>query len=207
MDRRSYMKIYEVVNGIPRNPMGRTGIAARGLLGRWGPNHIADPVITRWKRTQDGAVVERFGKCVLEFVAVQRRETLEWALPGGTVKAEETFPTHLRNEFCAEALCSQSASEDEKQVMTERLEQLLANGIPVYKGYVDDPRNTDNAWMETIAVNFHDDTGLILDTVHFKTGSDARGLQWQEVSNHLKLQANHNPFLKRVAELHAALYD
>lgn len=72
---------------------------------------------------------------------------------------------------------------------------------------MDDPRNTDNAWMETIAVSFHDDTGLILDSVHFKTGINARGLQWQEVSNHLKLQANHIPFLKRVAELHGALYD
>lgn len=30
----------------------------------------------------------------------------------------------------------------------------------VYKGYVDDPRNTDNAWMETVAVNFHDEKGL-----------------------------------------------
>ena len=29
----------------------------------------------------------------------------------------------------------------------------------IYRGYVDDPRNTDNAWMETIAYNFHDDTG------------------------------------------------
>jgi ADP-ribose pyrophosphatase len=29
----------------------------------------------------------------------------------------------------------------------------------VYRGYVDDPRNTDNAWMETIAYNFHDDDG------------------------------------------------
>ncbi len=27
----------------------------------------------------------------------------------------------------------------------------------IYKGYVDDPRNTDNAWMETIAYNFHDE--------------------------------------------------
>jgi len=30
----------------------------------------------------------------------------------------------------------------------------------VYKGYVDDPRNTDNAWMETVAVNFHDELGI-----------------------------------------------
>ena len=29
----------------------------------------------------------------------------------------------------------------------------------MYRGYVDDPRNTDNAWMETVAVNFHDENG------------------------------------------------
>lgn len=32
----------------------------------------------------------------------------------------------------------------------------------VYKGYVDDPRNTDNAWMETVAVNFHDELGIFI---------------------------------------------
>ena len=26
---------------------------------------------------------------------------------------------------------------------------------------MDDPRNTDNAWMETVAMNFHDDTGTV----------------------------------------------
>ena len=37
---------------------------------------------------------------------------------------------------------------------------LNQNWCPqVYRGYVDDPRNTDNSWMETVAVNFHDDTG------------------------------------------------
>ena len=35
----------------------------------------------RWKRTPDGTLVERFDKRVLEFVALQRRDTLEWALP------------------------------------------------------------------------------------------------------------------------------
>ena len=31
----------------------------------------------------------------------------------------------------------------------------VKKGVPVYKGYVDDPRNTDNAWIETTAVHFH----------------------------------------------------
>ena len=33
--------------------------------------------------------------------------------------------------------------------------QLFRNGEVVYRGYVDDPRNTDNAWMETTAFHFH----------------------------------------------------
>jgi len=31
-----------------RNPVGRTGIRGRGCLGRWGPNHAADPIVTRF---------------------------------------------------------------------------------------------------------------------------------------------------------------
>ena len=43
------MKPYEVKEGLPVNPVGRTGLRGRGLLGRWGPNHAADPVVTRWE--------------------------------------------------------------------------------------------------------------------------------------------------------------
>lgn len=46
----------ERING-PYNPIGRTGLRGRGLLGRWGPNHAADPIITRWKRDPDGRVI------------------------------------------------------------------------------------------------------------------------------------------------------
>ena len=35
--------------GRPLNPGGRTGLAGRGVLGRWGPNHAADPIVTRWQ--------------------------------------------------------------------------------------------------------------------------------------------------------------
>ena len=43
--------------GAPLNPRGRTGMRERGLLGKWGPNHAADPIVTRWhpetKKLQD----------------------------------------------------------------------------------------------------------------------------------------------------------
>lgn len=38
---------------------------------------------------------------------------------------------------------------------------LLFDLEQVYQGYADDPRNTDNAWIETTAVNYHDETGML----------------------------------------------
>lgn len=49
--------------GRPLNPMGRTGISGRGVLGRWGANFAADPIVTR-----DGA---RPG--VVEMLAIRRQ--------------------------------------------------------------------------------------------------------------------------------------
>jgi len=40
----------------------------------------------------------------------------------------------------------------------------------VYSGYVDDPRNTDNAWMETVVYNFHDDTGEYVGQLQLHAG-------------------------------------
>ena len=47
-DRRSHEGLYKIVNGRPINPKGRTGITGRGQLGKWGPNHAADPIVTRF---------------------------------------------------------------------------------------------------------------------------------------------------------------
>ena len=41
------------------------------------------------------------------------------------------------------------------------MEKMWKSGRELYKGYVDDPRNTDNAWMETVVVNFHDEDGVM----------------------------------------------
>lgn len=40
---------YQIIDGKPINIVGRTGISGRGQLGKWGPNHAADPVVTRSK--------------------------------------------------------------------------------------------------------------------------------------------------------------
>lgn len=48
VNRKSYEGEYQVTDGRPLNIRGRTGLKGRGLLGRWGPNHAADPVVTRY---------------------------------------------------------------------------------------------------------------------------------------------------------------
>lgn len=47
------------------------------------------------------------------------------------VEVDEIVSTTLRKEFSEDALCSENATEEERQLMSERLEQLFANGIPV----------------------------------------------------------------------------
>lgn len=64
----------------------------------------------------------------------------------------------LKREFTEEALDGAEAAE---------LAGLWQRGQLVYRGYVDDPRNTDNAWMETVCMNFHDSDGLLA-KVNFK---------------------------------------
>ncbi|XP_013007406.1 ADP-ribose pyrophosphatase, mitochondrial isoform X2 [Cavia porcellus] len=154
VERKSQNGLYEIENGRPRNPAGRTGLVGRGLLGRWGPNHAADPIITRWKRDSSGNKITHpvSGKCILQFVAIKRKDCGEWAIPG------------------------------------------------IYKGYVDDPRNTDNAWMETEAVNYHDETGEIMDNLALEAGDDAGKVKWVDISDKLKLYASHAQFIYLVAE-------
>lgn len=70
---------------------------------------------------------------------------------------EAVFET-LKREFTEEALDG---------IDDNALEELWKNGVELYRGYVDDPRNTDNSWMETVVVNFHDSEG-ILEKAKFK---------------------------------------
>ncbi|KXJ18286.1 ADP-ribose pyrophosphatase, mitochondrial [Exaiptasia diaphana] len=78
------------------------------------------------------------------------------------------------------------------------------NELQIYKGYVDDPRNTDNAWMETLAVNFHDDTGKAFDRFFLQAGDDAGAVKWMEISYGLELYANHVEMIHNVARVHGA---
>lgn len=207
VDRRSFSGKYSIEdNGVPRNPMGRTGMVGRGLLGRWGPNHAADPIVTRWKRDSSSSIITKDGKRVLEFVAVKRKDCNEWAIPGGMVDPGDTVSATLKKEFGEEAMNSLEADPEEKKKIEKQINQLFTQGVEVYSGYVDDPRNTDNAWMETVAVNFHDDTGEVFGKIKLCAGDDAGDVGWKELNSSLALYASHTMFTKKVVELRNAAF-
>eukprot|EP00966_Prymnesium_polylepis_P233681 5404954-Prymnesium_polylepis.1 len=87
-DGRSRVKVLSEEDGTLeiRNPVGRTGLCGRGMLGKWGPNKaagercgfdhaspvIADPIVTRY-HPDTGQ---------LEMLAVERPDTKQWSIPG-----------------------------------------------------------------------------------------------------------------------------
>ncbi|XP_011506020.1 PREDICTED: ADP-ribose pyrophosphatase, mitochondrial [Ceratosolen solmsi marchali] len=207
INRVSFVTLYSIdKNNCPLNPIGRTGIKGRGILGRWGPNHAADPIVTRWKRNKDKCVqMDKItNKPILQFVSIQRRDSGEWALPGGMVDPGEKVTATLLREFMEEAMNSLEKNQSELENAKQCMERFFERGEEIYKGYVDDPRNTDNAWMETIAFNFHDDSGDTFGNLSLEAGDDAKSVRWTDISDELILYANHKDFLLKSAEKHNA---
>ena len=126
--RKSYEAPIEIVDGVPLNPRGRTGLRGRGLLGQWGPNHAADPIVTRYN--------PQTGK--LQLVAVRREDTGQFAMPGGmSDRPGDTWNRKMRSEFTKTEV-AQDKDDDplQKQHMKMLLDQLFhgKESSVVYRG-------------------------------------------------------------------------
>mmetsp|Transcript_9901 Transcript_9901/g.29125 ORF Transcript_9901/g.29125 Transcript_9901/m.29125 type:complete len:304 (+) Transcript_9901:87-998(+) len=192
----------------PRNPMGRTGTAGRGLLGKWGPNHAADPIVLRVKPLGPGEQPRTVpgvpGGVPFQMVAIRRADSGQWAIPGGMVDAGERVSQTLRREFTEEAATQPTPEAQER--LERLLDEVFASGDCVYEGYVDDPRNTDHAWMETTVRLFliEDDLARQLS---LQGGSDAVSAQWLDLDRTLLaedaslLYADHKKFLAMALDI------
>ncbi|ANZ36874.1 NUDIX hydrolase [Lentzea guizhouensis] len=131
----------------PLNPTGRTGKTGRNL-GRWGENRAADPIVVAGDLDRDG---ERWVLLIL------RGDTRQWAIPGGMVNPGETAPAALVRE------------------LREETGVDLAGQTPtiVACAYVDDPRNSDHAWIVSTAALYR-----LPHTVLAVGGDDAVEAAW-----------------------------
>lgn len=157
-------------------PGGRTGVSGRGLLGRWGPNHAADPIVTRYHE----------GK--LQVVLVLRNDgSGELAFPGGMVDPGATHSETLKSEFTQEAAKPGGA--------VDLLFSTCSRGV-VYRGPVDDWRTTDEAWIETHAEHFHA-TDDISDKLNLETSDsdEVRSVGWYDVDSVTRMYASHKDWL------------
>jgi len=113
------------------------------------------------------------------------------------VDAGEHVSAAIKREFIEEAMNSNSDGADV-------VNRLFKNVVTIYKGYVDDPRNTDNAWMETEAVNMHDETGELTKNLKLEAGDDAAKVKWVRLDRDYKLYASHEKILQTVIKKHGA---
>ncbi|XP_056409084.1 transient receptor potential cation channel subfamily M member 2-like [Hyla sarda] len=194
LDFRSCLGTYRVENNSPLNPMGRTGLSGVGSLRWFGPNHSLHPVLTRWSINKSGAPNKKMSRRMLEVLVVKLRGNEMWALPGGTLDPGEQVPLKfqplLKRGYLSEFLA------------------LLGGGTEVFLGYLDDPRNTDNAWIETLAINIHFDSKESNDRFlkNLKESDFEVSLRWQLLDHKIPLYANEKEILQLTAELHNAHY-
>ena len=92
----------------------------------------------RWKRDENGRFVlgEVSGKRVLEFVAIRRRDTSEWAIPGGMIDPGEIVTKTLIREFSEEALSKNLIFDQQGQIVKNdeverQLVEFFRNGTQV----------------------------------------------------------------------------
>jgi ADP-ribose pyrophosphatase len=175
-DRRQSFSTAILLNtdGYPLNPSGRTGIGggSRGKLNAWGPTLAADPIITR-QNTDTGAI---------ELLVVTRTDNGRCALPG------EKIAVNPSNEIIESPLAAaQRGLWEEAGIKLDLTEAVLK-----YSGYVDDERNTDNAWMETQAFYLHLPP-VVADTLVLSAREpDVSRPEWAEVNDELLASLNAN---------------
>ena len=120
-----------------------------------------------------------------QLLAIERRDTPGiFALPGGMQDSNECISKTVTREL-----------KEETNVILN-----IDNSIFIYSGYVNDPRNTDNAWLETCVYLFILDEfqrNTLLNTM--KEGDDAKSVTLININDnderYKNLYANHKEFV------------
>eukprot|EP00049_Salpingoeca_infusionum_P004382 m.78625 g.78625 ORF g.78625 m.78625 type:complete len:2279 (+) comp12540_c0_seq2:343-7179(+) len=217
-------------NNFPLNPEGRTGICGRGMFVLWGPNHAVHTLITRWARDEAGNVIRAENDrpvlqalCLrntkekvvfLPSVFVRPRESLQTAVDralqlaargkDGTDTNETSALTALAGIDALGEKHSKAARTGRKIISKVLSDETNISRSEVFRGQLKDARNTDNAWIETVAFNFHDEAGCLKD-MNF-AGGDEVPLQWVNLTSRCDIASEQFFIIKQTTTSHHAYF-
>ena len=144
--------------------MSELGVAERTL---WfeGANQTADAVI--------------IDPAAAKILLVQRKDSGQWALPGGFVDVQDASTHHAAVREAAE----------------EAAITLDGHAPQLFRGVVDDPRNCHVAWIETTAHFFEASAASIP-----RGGDDADDAVWHDMAQLPELYASHRDIVERALD-------
>jgi len=123
--------------------------------------------------TADSVIINPIAQKIL----LIKRSSGEWALPGGFINSEEdSFTAAIRE--------------------TKEETGTIISGSPIliYKGLINDPRNSQTSWIETSAYLF-----MVNELSEVSGRDDAIDAAWLPLNNLPKLYASHNEYDKIIA--------
>ncbi|XP_076076624.1 transient receptor potential cation channel subfamily M member-like 2 isoform X3 [Mytilus galloprovincialis] len=111
------------------------------------------------------------------------------------------FPIRSLSQPCVASYATSRAGS--KTSLRTDIDSSGFSATMLYKGYIDDPRNTDSAWVEAEVWNFHYDSS---DTFDVKLPEETFKVTWKEVSPNVKIFGNEGVIVQEAAKIQDAYY-
>ncbi|KRY76766.1 ADP-ribose pyrophosphatase, mitochondrial, partial [Trichinella pseudospiralis] len=166
VERRSMNGHYKVKDGRPLCPIGRTGIQGRGKLPRWGPNFVLAVIVD----SGEGHLLD--------------------ILSTTTAEGSFSIPTFFIDDYSKEGIeakleeviiASKPTNGFSKGQIRSLIGTAMKNALIIKQGFTPDSRNTDNAWIETIAVQISDPKQQHLGKLKFQSQAKQSTVEWRTV--------------------------
>jgi len=127
--------------GYPLNPLGRTGLRGRGELKRWSVNYLTHFVI------MCGTNQIQSGKEIFKFIMKKPIKHPFYEIPSTWTTGTNMNALSLTlKTFLSSIYRTWNSIEDNYDT---KIDEIIKHLTFVSTAYIDDEKNTDNAWLET----------------------------------------------------------
>jgi len=137
------------------NPVGRTGLTGRGVLQQWGDNKQLVILIWRWLKDQNGENVTKGGQEMIQVLGIRKTKYLHWQLPKVFIDDDIDVDYQVRTLFYEQCVGRGAMHESIRENFNWLFSKECGNYDTIFHdGYIDDHKNTDNAWISALVHTF-----------------------------------------------------